>query len=179
MRIQRRRLKKQARLTPIDAAMDSDGAAVPALLKLFQMQAKILVQVTTQQVEAALEEDAQMLAAEGTEPPKKKAKRRNAADHSAQRCRLCAKNQASKRCPNAACGRCCHRGADACLQHGTAEKKPRATLVSRTRAQERRGPAKTDNDFEEVYLREVDRCFQGVMHDAMRDASVPTPVTSL
>ena len=158
--------------------MVSDGAAVPSLLKLFQMQATILVQVTKQQVEAAREEDAQMLAAEDAEPPKKKAKRRNAADHSAQRCRLCAKNQASKRCPNAACGRCCHRGADSCLQHGTAEKKPRATLVSRTKAQERRVP-ETDNDFEDVYLREVDRCFQGVMHDAMRDAGVPTPVTSL
>ena len=158
--------------------MVSDGAAVPALLKLFQMQATILVQVTKHQVEAAREEDAQMLAAEDAEPPKKKAKRRNAADHSAQRCRLCAKNQASKRCPNAACGRCCHRGADSCLQHGTAEKKPRATLVSRTIAQERRVP-ETDNDFEDVYLREVDRCFQGVMHDAMRDAGVPTPVTSL
>ena len=156
--------------------MDSDGTAFPALLKLFELQAKILVQATKQQ-QVEREEDARLLAADDAEPPKKKAKRRNAADHSAQRCRLCAKNQASKRCPNAACGRCCKHGTDACLQHGTAEK--RATLVSRTKAEERRGLAKTDNDFEDVYLREVDRCFQGVMHDAMRDAGVPTPVTSL
>ncbi len=64
-------------------------------------------------------------------------------------------------------------GAHACLQHGTAEKKPRASLLSRTKAEERQGTAKTDNDFENVYLSEVDRCFQGVMDRAMRDASVP------
>lgn len=156
--------------------MDSDGAAVvPALLELFQMQARILIQATTQQFEPAREEDAQMLAADDTEPPKKKAKRHDAADDSAQRCSLCCKNQASARCPNSACGRCCHRGTEACLQHGTTEKKrkPRATLLPRMGAEERRGPTKTENDFENVYLGEVDRCFQGVIDDAMKEAGVP------
>ncbi len=154
--------------------MDSEGVAVPALLKLFELQAKILVQVTKKQVER--DEDARMLAADDAEPPKKKAK--GSADHSAERCSLC-KNQQSKRCSNNACGRCCHHGPHACLQHGTSEKKPRASLVSRTKAEERHGTAKTDNDFEDVYMREVDRCFQGVMHDAMRGAGMPAPVTPL
>ncbi len=47
--------------------MDSEDVAVPALLKLFELQAKILVQVAKKQVEQ--DEDARMPAADDAEPP--------------------------------------------------------------------------------------------------------------
>ncbi len=167
-----------------------EGQPCPgALLMLFQMQAKILVQVTTQPIEPA-REDARKRAVEDSQTLVKKKARtecRNSADHSYQqqrasihRCCVCAKNQASKRCSNGACGRCCQHAAEACLQHGTAEK-PRASLVSRTKAEELRRGAKTNkNEFDDdVYMHEVDLRFQDLMNDGMRDVGVPVPATPL
>ena len=87
--------------------------AADKVLELFTLQARVVAQICRVLPEDAADDDVMLISQTDTASTEE--------TRASRKCSVCLRNQASERCSNFACGKCCiQRGNKECIHHGTA-----------------------------------------------------------